>query len=318
MKSITIVIPNYNGMRYLPGCLESLGGQTDQDFEVLMIDNGSTDGSVEWVRAHYPSVKIRAYYRNTGFCRAVNAGIRISRAQYVLLLNNDVVCDPEMVSFLHRAMERRPGAFSCCARLLQMADPGKIDDAGDFYHVLGWGFARGKGESSKLFLKEEKIFACCAACAIYRRSMLVQTGLFDERHFAYLEDIDIGWRALRRGFENWYIPAAIVYHAGSATSGSRHNAFKVRLASRNNIWTIKKNMAPLQIALNLPLLAAGCAVKCVYFSRKGLGKEYAGGVWQGLKTAGRMDEPAPDERRGCMKLEPLLIKGIFVQIAGTL
>ena len=126
MKSITIVIPNYNGMRYLPGCLESLGGQTDQDFEVLMIDNGSTDGSVEWVRAHYPSVKIRAYYRNTGFCRAVNAGIRISRAQYVLLLNNDVVCDPEMVSFLHRAMERRPGAFSCCARLLQMADPGRF------------------------------------------------------------------------------------------------------------------------------------------------------------------------------------------------
>ena len=318
MKSITVVIPNLNGMQYLEGCLKSLSEQTDQDFEVLMIDNGSTDGSVSWVRAHYPSVRIRAYRRNTGFCKAVNAGIRLSHAEYVLLLNNDVVCDRDMVRRLHEAMDARPGAFSACAKLLQMSDPTKIDDAGDVYSALGWALARGKGESADRYATEEKIFACCAACAIYRRSMLVQTGLFDERHFAYLEDIDIGWRALRRGFENWYIPAAIVYHAGSATSGSRHNAFKVRLASRNNIWTIKKNMAPLQIALNLPLLAAGCAVKCVYFSRKGLGKEYAGGVWQGLKTAGRMDEPAPDERRGCMKLEPLLIKGIFVQIAGTL
>ena len=318
MKSITIVIPNYNGMRYLEGCLKSLEEQTDQDFELLIIDNGSTDGSVLWLREHYPKVRVRAYRRNTGFCRAVNAGIRLSRTEYVLLLNNDVVCDPNMVRMLHQAMDRKPRAFSCCAKLLQMSDPSKIDDAGDVYSALGWALARGKGESADRYATEEKIFACCAACAIYRRSMLVQTGLFDERHFAYLEDIDIWWRALRRGFENWYIPAAVVYHAGSATSGSRHNAFKVRLASRNNIWTIKKNMAPLQIALNLPLLAAGCAVKCVYFSRKGLGKEYAGGVWQGLKTAGRMDEPAPDERRGCMKLEPLLIKGIFVQIAGAL
>ncbi len=310
------MIPNYNGMRYLPGCLESLGGQTDQDFEVLMIDNGSTDGSVEWVRAHYPSVKIRAYYRNTGFCRAVNAGIRISRAQYVLLLNNDVVCDPEMVSFLHRAMERRPGAFSCCARLLQMADPGKIDDAGDFYHVLGWGFARGKGESSKLFLKEEKIFACCAAAAIYRRDMLEQTGLFDERHFAYLEDIDIGYRALRYGYENWYIPRAVVYHAGSATSGSRHNAFKVRLAARNNIWLIRKNMPQWQILFNLPFLTAGCIVKWAYFSHKGLGKDYIGGLRQGLALAGRFDAPSGGSAGTYLRLQLQLFYGLWVQLSG--
>lgn len=289
MKSITIVIPNYNGMNYLEGCLGSLQEQTDTDFEILMIDNGSTDGSVEWVREHYPEVKIRAYHRNTGFCHAVNAGIRLGKAEYVLLLNNDVVCDKEMVRQLHQAMEDRPGAFACCARLLQMSDPSKIDDAGDFYSALGWAFARGKGRSSELYVSPGKIFACCAAAAIYRRSMLEKTGLFDERHFAYLEDIDIGYRALRMGYENWYIPGAVVYHAGSATSGSRHNEFKVRLASRNNIWLIKKNMPLWQIVLNLPFLAAGCLVKWAYFQRKSLGRAYLEGLKEGLRSAGSFE-----------------------------
>ena len=318
MKSITIVIPNYNGMRFLEGCLKSLEAQTDRDFEILMIDNGSTDGSVSWVREHYPAVRIRAYRHNTGFCKAVNAGIRLSRTKYVLLLNNDVVCDPNMVRMLHQAMDRKRRAFSCCAKLLNMADPSKIDDAGDFYSLPGWALARGKGEDSGLYSTEEKIFACCAACAIYRRSMLDQTGLFDERHFAYLEDIDIGWRAQRFGFENWYIPAAIVYHAGSATSGSRHNAFKVRLAARNNIWMIKKNMTPLQIMGNLPFLAAGLGVKWAYFTRKGLGEEYAGGVWQGLKTVGKIPGPLASQRSECRKLELQLLKGSLVQIKGAL
>jgi len=318
MKSITVVIPNLNGMQYLEGCLKSLSEQTDQDFEVLMIDNGSTDGSVSWVRAHYPSVRIRAYRRNTGFCKAVNAGIRLSRAEYVLLLNNDVVCDPDMVRRLHQAMEEKPGAFSACAKLLQMSDPEKIDDAGDFYSALGWAWARGKGAGRDRFEKEEKIFACCAACAIYRRSMLERTGLFDERHFAYLEDVDIGYRALRFGYENWYIPQAVVYHAGSATSGSRHNAFKVRLAARNSVWLVKKNMPPLQIVLNAPLLAAGFALKQVYFVRKGLGKEYAAGFREGLGRAGGLEGPSAGQYLNCMKLQPALLKNVLIQLSGLL
>ena len=318
MKSITVVIPNLNGMQYLEGCLKSLSEQTDQDFEVLMIDNGSADGSVSWVRAHYPSVRIRAYRRNTGFCKAVNAGIRLSRAEYVLLLNNDVVCDPDMVRRLHQAMEQRPGAFSACAKLLQMSDPGKIDDAGDFYSALGWAAARGKGADRNCYEKEEKIFACCAACAIYRRSMLERTGLFDERHFAYLEDVDIGYRALRFGYENWYIPQAVVYHAGSATSGSRHNAFKVRLAARNSVWLVKKNMPPFQIALNFPLLAAGFTLKWAYFVQKGLGKEYAAGLRKGLGQAGGMEGPSAGQYLNCMKLQPALLKNVLIQLYGLL
>ena len=316
MKSITIVIPNLNGMHYLEGCLKSLREQTDRDFEILMIDNGSEDESVEWVRKHYPAVKIRAFHRNTGFCRAVNEGIKLSRAEYVLLLNNDVVCDPRMVEVLRRAMEERPDAFSCCAKLLRMSDPSKIDDAGDYYTALGWAFARGKGKSRELYTKEERVFACCAACAIYRRSMLEKTGLFDERHFAYLEDIDIGYRALRHGFENWYIPRAVVFHAGSATSGSRHNSFKVSLASRNSIWLVRKNMPSWQIALNLPVLIAGFAVKLVYFARKGYGKEYAAGLRKGLLPSRRLESPAKGKKYADLKIQFQLYYGILVLLSG--
>lgn len=314
MKSITIIIPNYNGMRYLEGCLGSLAAQTDRDFEILMIDNGSGDGSVGWVREHYPKVRIRAYRRNTGFCRAVNAGIRLSRTEYVLLLNNDVVCDPEMVSALHGAILARPDAFSCCAKLLQMSDPSKIDDAGDFYNVFGWAFARGKGKSSARYAEPEKVFACCAAAAIYRKSVFSRIGLFDERHFAYLEDIDVGYRAMRHGYENWYIPQAIVRHAGSATSGSRHNAFKVRLAARNSVWLVKKNMPPAQIVFNLPYLAAGCAVKWGYFLRKGLGKEYAEGILEGLGGAAAMEGAKAVQAGTDLRAQLWLWRGVFVQI----
>ena len=316
MKSITIVIPNLNGMRYLDGCLKSLQEQSERDFEIILIDNGSTDGSVGWVRSHYPGVKIRAFHRNTGFCRAVNEGIRLSRTEYVLLLNNDVVCDPRMVERLHRAMEEKPIAFSCCAKLLQLHDPSKIDDAGNWYTALGWAFARGKGKKRELYTKEERVFACCAACAIYRRSMLEKTGLFDERHFAYLEDIDIGYRAQRCGFENWYIPQAVVYHAGSATSGSRHNAFKVSLSSRNSVWLVKKNMPVYQVVLNFPFLAAGFAVKLAYFSRKGFGREYAAGLWKGI-VSGRKIEGA--QKRGVvtdLKIQFQLYYGILVLLSG--
>ncbi len=314
MKSITIVIPNYNGMKYLEGCLSSLREQTDQDFETLMIDNGSADGSVDWVREHYPEVKIRAYHRNTGFCHAVNAGIRLSRGKYVLLLNNDVVCDREMVAWLHRAMEEKNRAFCCSAKLVQMADPSRLDDAGDFYSALGWAFARGKGRSSNLYNQEEKVFACCAAAAIYRRSMLELTGLFDERHFAYLEDIDIGYRALRMGYENWYIPGAVVYHAGSATSGSTHNEFKVRLSARNNIWLIRKNMPSWQIVLNLPLLTAGCAVKWVYFLRKGLGRPYLEGLARGLRSAGSFEGACDGNLTRYISIQIQLYQGMFLRL----
>jgi GT2 family glycosyltransferase len=171
---------------------------TDGEAVMKVIGDAGADAVIHC--AAYTAVD--AAEDNEELCRAVNAGISMSRGKYVLLLNNDVVCDPEMVSSLRSAMDSRPQAFSCCAKLLQMSDPSRIDDAGDFLSIFGWAMARGKGLGSALYTKEEKVFACCAAAAIYRRSMLDGIGWFDERHFAYLEDMDIGYRALRHGFEN--------------------------------------------------------------------------------------------------------------------
>ena len=314
MKSITVIIPNYNGMKFLEGCLSSLRAQTDRDFRTILIDNGSSDESVAWVRAHYPEVRIRAFHRNTGFCRAVNEGIRMSETPYVLLLNNDVVCGETMVEELHRAIRSDDRTFSCCAKLVQMSDPSRLDDAGDFYTALGWAFARGKGKDAGLYGKPEPVFACCAAAAIYRRDILDEIGLFDERHFAYLEDIDIGYRARVFGYENRYVPSALVHHAGSGTSGSRHNAFKVRLSARNSVWLVRKNMPLWQILLNLPLLAAGYAVKLLYFTRLGLGGAYLKGLAEAVRGLGRI-RPAPVGHTGAyLKIQFKLWSGCLMRL----
>ena len=318
MKSITVIIPNYNGMKFLDGCLASLRSQTDRDFCTIMIDNGSSDGSVEWVRAHYPEVRIRAFHRNTGFCRAVNEGIRMSETPYVLLLNNDVVCGEAMVEELHRAIRGSDRIFSCCAKLVQMSDPSRLDDAGDFYTALGWAFARGKGKDASLYDRPGAVFACCAAAAIYRRDILDEIGLFDERHFAYLEDIDIGYRALVHGYENRYIPSAVVHHAGSGTSGSRHNDFNVRLSARNSIWLVRKNMPAWQILLNLPLLTAGCAVKQLYFARIGLGGAYLKGLAAALGALGRIESAPKGHTASYLRIQLRLWTGCLMRIREAL
>ena len=127
------------------------------------------------------------------------------------------------------------------------------------------------------------VFAACGGAAIYRKNLFSVIGDFDENHFAYLEDIDIGYRAKISGFANYYEPGAIVYHAGSAVSGSRYNEFKVKLSSKNSIYLIYKNMPILQILLNLPFLTAGIIIKSFFFARKGMGKTYWKGIWEGIR-----------------------------------
>ncbi|MCD7820239.1 MAG: glycosyltransferase family 2 protein, partial [Lachnospiraceae bacterium] len=228
MQTATIVIPNLNGINYLGPCLDSLMRQSRQDFSIVLIDNGSQDSSVEFVKTHYPEVIIRRFEQNEGFCRAVNEGIRMSSTPYVILLNNDTVCADTFVEEMVRAIDHTPGAFSCAAKIVQMQDPERMDDAGDFYCAFGWAYALGKGKPAGNYNRKREIFASCAAAAIYRREVFDETGLFDEAHFAYLEDIDVAYRARIAGYRNYYAPAALVRHVGSATSGSVYNDFKIR------------------------------------------------------------------------------------------
>ena len=282
---VSVVIPNFNGIAFLDSVLASLEGQTLSNFEVILVDNGSTDGSCSFVTANYPWVHLIELSENFGFCGAVNAGIRAAKAPYVLLLNNDTEVKEDFVEEMLAAIRRHKNAFSCGARMVQYHDRDRLDDVGNYYCALGWSFARGRGKDIHAYETEDKIFSACAGAAIYRKKIIEKIGYFDEEHFAYLEDTDIGYRARIYGYENWYAPKAIDYHVGSGTSGSRYNQFKTRYSSRNNIYLIYKNMPLLQIILNLPFLAVGFLIKFLFFAVKGMGKEYAAGIKNGFSIS---------------------------------
>lgn len=279
----TIIIPNYNGLRFMEPCLESLKRQTVKDFKLLIVDNGSTDGSADWLREnHVPTLFLPT---NTGFSGAVNAGIRASDTPYVILLNNDTTVEPGYLEALEKAIGRSDRIFSVSPCVVQMYAPELMDDAGDMYSVLGWAYQRGVGRPVKKYGGYREVFSACAAAAIYRRSVFEEMGDFDEKHFAYLEDIDVGYRAKLYGYENIYCPDAVVHHVGSGTSGSKYNEFKVRLAARNNVYLNYKNMRLWQLLWNFPFLLAGTAVKYGFFVKKGFGRVYLEGLFEGLKTA---------------------------------
>ena len=265
----TVVIPNYNGKKYLAACLKSLEESEKERPCVLVVDNGSTDGSGREAEEGFPWIRLIRFPENRGFDAAVNEGIRQSHTPYVFLLNNDTIVRPGCISALEERMEREENLFSVSARMVDMKDPSVMDGAGDLYSALGWAYAVGKGKPAERYGRPVRIFSACAGAAVYRKCMLDETGLFDELHFAYLEDVDLGYRARILGFENAYEPSAVVLHAGSATSGSRYNEFKIRYSARNNVYLIYKNMPALQILLNSPLLAAGFAVKLLFFLKKG-------------------------------------------------
>ncbi len=283
-EKVTIIIPNYNGKHFMEPCLSSLEKQTWQSYKILIVDNASSDGSVEFIRENYPDIEVISLDQNYGFSRAVNVGILHSHTPYVLLLNNDTTVDPHFLEEMIQAIRISPRIFSVSSKMIQMHHPDLIDSAGDFYTILGWGFGRGKDHSVKKYNFSDHIFSACAGAAIYRRSAFDQIGLFDENHFAYLEDIDIGYRARIYGYKNKYCPTALVYHVGSGTSGSKYNSFKVKLSARNSVYLNYKNMPLFQLILNILPLSLGYIVKYCFFLKSGFGKDYRQGIIEGLKN----------------------------------
>ena len=327
MPRVTVIIPNYNGKKYIDDCLRSLKKQTFCDLDVIVVDNGSTDGSCEFVRdkwcaenppvgsgagtastvdskisknaAHF-KVELIALPENTGFANAVNVGIESSAvvngeeepSEYIFLLNNDAFCDEEAIERLVHVMDKKKKLFSAQAKMLQTKEPHNIDDCGDLYCALGWAFTPGKDADNRKFNRREPITSACAGAAIYRREYFEEVGLFDKEHFAYLEDVDLGYRARLKGYANVMEPTAIVYHAGSATSGSRYNAFKVELTAANNLFLIYKNMPGLQIFINLPLIIIGILVKHAFYTKHDLGRAHLKGLRNGFKKIAKF----PDHR----------------------
>lgn len=280
----TIIIPNYNGKHFMEPCLKSLQSQTCRDFKILVVDNASSDGSVEYMKENYPEIELIALNKNYGFSKAVNVGIKHAKTPYVILLNNDTTVDAHYVEEMIKAIEQSPRIFSVSSKMIQMYHPELIDSAGDLYTLLGWGVCRGTGRPISNYTEADEIFTACAGAAIYRRSAFKKIGYFDENHFAYLEDIDVGYRAKIYGYKNMYCPTALVYHVGSGTSGSKYNSFKVKLSARNNIYLNYKNMPAFQLIINFLPLLIGYVVKYIFFIKKGFGKDYKDGITEGLQT----------------------------------
>ncbi len=312
---VTVVIPNYNGLKFLETCLDAMRRQTMKEVRTIVIDNGSSDDSVSFMEANYPWVEIVRMQENTGFCHAVNEGIKLADTPYVLLLNNDTEAEPEFVESLYKAIDASEDIFSVSSKMLNFADRNIMDDAGDGYSVIGWQFQRGVGRHERYYTGPAEVFSACAGAAIYRKSVFDKIGYFDENHFAYLEDMDIGYRAKVYGYKNLYCPDARVYHVGSGSSGSKYNDFKVSLSSRNSIYLAYKNMPLLQIVINIPALLLGIFVKWLFFVKKGFGRVYLKGIAEGIKSCRTNCRKIPFKIKhigNYIKIEWELICGTFV------
>ena len=285
-SEVTIIIPNYNGRELLKNCIETLEHQTCLDFKLLVVDNGSTDGSVE-LTSEILDLEMIALTENTGFCGAGNIGIKHTKTPYFILLNNDTEAEPRFVEALLSGIKKSERIFSCGAMMIDYHNREQIDNAGDYYTALGWARARGKGKPITNYETEKKVFSACGGAVIYRTDVANEIGEFDENHFAYLEDVDMGYRAKIYGYQNCYAPDARVYHIGSATTGTRYNEKKVFLAARNSMYLIYKNMPLLQWIINLPLILLGILIKTLFFNKKGFAGEYLKGIGAGITTCGK-------------------------------
>lgn len=286
---IDIVIPNYNGNKFLKGCIDSLCIQTYSNFRVIIIDNASTDSDYRWLD-RYKNTIFKKLDQNYGFDKAVNEGIKLSNTEYVVLLNNDTVAKKDWLEKLINCIKSDEKIFSACSKMIRYDDKNIIDDAGDEYNLFGWTLKQGDGQPITLHTNTKEVFSSCAGAAIYRRSVFDEIGHFDDQFFAYMEDIDISYRAKIHGYKNIYCADAHIYHIGSATSGSKYNSFKVKLAARNNVYVPYKNMPIIQLIINLPFLIVGFLVKYLFFIKKGFGKEYRQGFIEGIRTLNKVSK----------------------------
>lgn len=281
---ISVVIPNWNGKKFLAGCLDSLLQQTYASVEVIVVDNGSADGSVEFLREGYPQIRLIRFEVNTGFSVAVNAGIRAARGEFVALLNNDTVVDPDWLAQMARAMNEHPEIGSTGCKMLAYDDRSLLDGAGDGYRRGGLPGRIGHREIDRgQFDTQRYILGACGGAALYRCSMLDDIGLFDEDYFAYLEDVDIGLRAQSRGYKCLYVPSALIYHLGCGTTGSGYHPMVVRLSCQNNWNTIVKNIpGPLLIKFLPHILYWQLYYFAVVIVRGGQVLPWLQGTWRAL------------------------------------
>ncbi len=239
--STTVVIPNWNGMKWLPSCLEALFSQELTAFHVIIIDNASEDASKDYIKENYPSIQLIELSTNTGFANAVNIGIANATTAYIALLNTDTVVAEDWLSTLVAKMDESPSHIGAINPLiLNMSDRSLVDDAGD---ELSWylnATKRGNAKNSTHYQQTEKVFSPSGCASLYRRSFLNELNGFDASFFAYLEDVDLGFRGQLLGYQYLYLPTSTLLHKSHGSSIARD--FYIQLITRNRLLMLFKNV----------------------------------------------------------------------------
>jgi GT2 family glycosyltransferase len=271
---LSIILVAWNNETHLRRCFSALSKQTLCDFDIILVDNTSTDNSVEKLHLPHPNLHLMVEHlpTNLGFAVANNIGAHLAQGEWLAFLNADAFPEPDWLEKLLKAAEENPEYSFFSSRQIQANDPEWLDGAGDAYHISGLAWRHGYNRPSAEFGHEPKeVFSACAAAALIRREEFLQMGGFDEDYFSYFEDVDLGFRLRLQGKKCLYVPEAIVHHVGSASTGKRSD-FSVYYGYRNMIWTFIKNMPSPLIWILLPLHIATVLFFMAYLTWRGQGK----------------------------------------------
>ncbi|MBE2226630.1 MAG: glycosyltransferase family 2 protein [Ignavibacteria bacterium] len=269
MDKISIIIPNLNGLQHLEYCIPSIyeqkkglnGEAISIDYDIIVADNGSTDASIDLLENNYPQVKIIKFNNNTGFAPAVNAGIRYSMEHFpgniILLLNNDIELKEDFLAQAVKTFYQYPDCGIAAVKMMNFKERNKFDDTGNFITKKGGtSYPRGNGViDTGQFDKSEYIFGACAGAAFYKENVFRTIGMFDEEFFAYLEDIDVSFRAQLAGIKCVYQPKAVCYHKRGGSTISTFK-FQMKMNERNILWVRIKNYPLLLYIVYQPLFFA--------------------------------------------------------------
>ena len=252
---ISVVLVAWNSGTHLSHCLGNLRAQTLQDFEIILVDNGSTDLALDDLESLWPESMLRLVKmgKNEGFAVANNIGARLAKGKWLVLLNTDAFPEPDWLERLTQAAENNPEFTFFASRQIQANNPQLLDGTGDAYHVSGLAWRQNYNQLASGYGKQPiEIFSACAAAALYSLDDFMEIGGFDEDYFSYFEDVDLSFRLRLTGRRCCYVPEAIVYHVGSASTGKTSD-FSLYYGHRNLVWTFFKDMPPTLFWIYLPL-----------------------------------------------------------------
>jgi GT2 family glycosyltransferase len=239
---VTVIIVYWNGIDFIDRCLKALFAQTFQDFEVILVDNGSTDGAMADIEKHWPQIQALRLDKNLGFAVANNVAAKKAKGEWLALLNSDAFPEPGWLAALLLASEEHPDLFFFASQQIQANDPHLLDGTGDEYNIGGIAWRRQYDMPVEEAVQVvDEVFSACGAAAFYPKDAFLSVGGFDEDFFSYLEDVDLGFRLRLKGFRCLYVPMAKVLHVGSASLG-RESEFAIYHSQRNMAWMYLKNM----------------------------------------------------------------------------